>query len=117
MAVGCARESQSVTLDAIGPEIFTFEEFVRVLASKLRPGVKLVHLPPAFGIALGRILGLAVGDVILTRAELQGLMDGMLTSGQAPNGRTRFTEWLEEHRDEVGMSYSLELGRHFHWRP
>jgi len=116
IAVRCARESQSVTLDAIGPEIFTFEEFVRVLASKLKPGVKLVHLPPAFGIALGRLLGLAVGDVILTRAELQGLMDSMLTSGQAPNAPTRFTEWLEEHREEVGRSYSSELGRHFHWR-
>jgi len=87
---------------------------VRLLASRLKPGVKLVHLPPAFGIALGRVLGLAVGDVILTSAELRGLMDGMLTSEQAPNGSTRFTEWLEEHREEVGMSYSSELGRHFH---
>ena len=34
----------------------------------------------------------AVRDVILTRDELRGLMDGMLTSGQALNGQTRFSE-------------------------
>jgi nucleoside-diphosphate-sugar epimerase len=28
-------------LDAIGPEAFTFEEFVRVLAARVKPGVKL----------------------------------------------------------------------------
>jgi NADH dehydrogenase len=116
IAVGCAREPRSVTLDAIGPERFTFEEFVRVLASKVKPGVKLVHLPPACAIALGRIVGQVLGDVVLTRAELQGLMDGMLTSSQAPNAPTRFTDWIEEHRNEVGMSYSSELGRHFRWR-
>lgn len=116
IAIGCARESQSVVLDAIGPETFTFEEFVRLLASKLKPGVKLVHLPPAFAIALGRIIGQALGDVILTRAELEGLMDGMLTSKQAPNAPTRFTDWIEGHKGEVGMSYASELGRHFHWR-
>jgi uncharacterized protein YbjT (DUF2867 family) len=116
IAIGCARESESVTLDAVGPETFTFEEFVRVLGSKLKPGVKLVHLPPACAIVLGRVIGQAVGDVILTRAELEGLMDGMLTSKQAPNAPTRFTNWIEEHRSEVGMSYSSELGRHFRWR-
>ena len=116
IAVACARDSHSVTLDAIGPEVFTFEEFVRLLALKIKPGVKFVHLPPAIAIALGHIVGLAVRDVILTRAEMQGLMDGMLISRQAPNGTTRFTEWLEEHRDEVGAAYSSELGRHFQWR-
>jgi uncharacterized protein YbjT (DUF2867 family) len=116
IAVACARDSQSVTIDAIGPEVFTFEEFVRLLASKIKPQVKLVHLPPAVGVALGQIVGLAVRDVILTRDEMQGLMDGMLTSRQPPNGTTRFTEWLEEHRDEVGASYSSELARHFHWK-
>jgi len=114
--IGLMLKASSVTLDAIGPETFTFEGFLRLLASKLKPDVKLVHLPPALGIALGRIVGLAVGDVLLTKAELQGLMDGMLTSSQAPNGRTRFTDWLEQHRDSVGTTYASELGRHFHWR-
>ena len=100
-------------VDAIGPETFTFEEFVRAIAARIRPSVKLVRMPPAIGIALGRAIGLVVRDVLLTREELQGLMDGLLTSQQAPNGPTRFAEWLELHRVDVGLAYVSELARHF----
>lgn len=116
IAVGCARNSASEVVDAIGPDSFTFEEFVRAISAKIKPGVKLIRMPPAVGIALGRVIGLAVRDVLLTRDELRGLMDGLLTSAQAPNGPTRFTEWCEQHGDEIGSAYSSELGRHFRWR-
>ncbi len=116
IAVACARESKLTVLDAIGPEAFTFEEFVRLLAAKIKPSVKVVHLPPVIGISLGHAIGRAVRDVILTKAELQGLMDGMLTSSQAPNGTTRFTDWLEAHKEEIGSTYASELGRHFRWQ-
>ncbi|MBI2359127.1 MAG: NAD(P)H-binding protein [Deltaproteobacteria bacterium] len=113
IAVACASDSKSIVLDAVGPETFTFKEFVKLISARIKPSVKLVHVAPAIGVALGQAIGLAVRDVILTRDELRGLMEGMLTSGQAPNGLTRFTEWLEMHKDEVGCSYSSELGRHF----
>ena len=116
IAVACARNSTSVPLDAIGPETFTFAEFVRLISKRIKPGVKLVRMPPAIGIALGQAIGLAVRDVILTKDELRGLMDGLLTSEQAPNGPTRFSDWLERQRDEIGLAYSSELGRHFRWR-
>jgi len=116
IAVAGAREPESAILDAIGPDTFTFEELVRLMVSCLRPGVKLVHVPPSLGIALGEIVGLALRDVVLTRDELQGLMASLLTSDQAPNGSTRFSTWLESNRDEVGREYASELGRHFRWR-
>jgi uncharacterized protein YbjT (DUF2867 family) len=116
IAVTCAGDSRPTVIDAVGPESFRFGEFLKLLAAKIRPGVKLVHLPPAIGIALGQLIGLAMRDVLLTKAELRGLMDGMLTSGQPANGSTRFSEWLEEHKGEVGSSYTSELGRHFRWR-
>lgn len=117
IAVSCGRAQQDVILDAIGPEDFTFEEFVRLVSAKIKPGVKLVHMPPAIGIALGRVIGFAVRDVILTRDELQGLMEGMLISAQAPNGATAFSEWLDRHKEEIGAAYSSELGRHFRAGP
>lgn len=113
IAVAYARDPKSVIQDVIGPETFTFEEFVRLVSGKIKPGVKLIHIPPTIGIRLGQVIGLAVRDVILTRDELRGLMDGMLTSGQAPNGHTRFSEWFELHKDEIGSAYSSELRRHF----
>lgn len=116
IAVACARDQESVVLDVIGPEAFTFEEFVRLVSAKIKPGANLVHMAPSIGIGLGQVIGLAVRDVILTKDELRGLMEGMLTSGQAPNGSTRFSEWLELHKDEIGSAYSSELRRHFRSR-
>lgn len=116
IAVAFARDSTPVALDAIGPDTFTFEEFVRVISAKIRPSVRLVRIPPTIGIALGQAIGLGVRDVILTRDELRGLMDSLLTSDQAPNGPTRFTDWLELHGDGIGLAYSSELERHFRWR-
>jgi uncharacterized protein YbjT (DUF2867 family) len=113
IAVACSRDSRATVTDAVGPDVFTFEEFVRVIAARIKPGARLVHVPPAVGIAAGRLIGLALRDVILTGAELRGLMDGLLTSVEPPKGTTRFTDWLDTHGDALGLAYASELGRHF----
>ncbi|MCC7352732.1 MAG: NAD(P)H-binding protein [Anaerolineae bacterium] len=113
IAVASAKEQRSTTLDAIGPEVYTFRDFVRLIAWKIKPKVRLIHVPPTIGLALGRLIGLAVRDIILTRGELRGLMDNLLTSDQSPNGTTRFSEWLESSKNGLGRAYSSELGRHF----
>jgi NADH dehydrogenase len=113
IAVSSAAEPGSISLDAVGPEVYTFEEMVGLMASRIKPGVRLVHLAPSTGIFLGQLLGLGLGDIILTRDELQGLMDELLTSEQTPNGASRFSEWLEANKERIGRSYSSEIGRHF----
>jgi len=115
IAVASAAGEGQTVVDAIGPEDFTFLEFVQLIAARIKTSLRLIHVPPAAGIALGELIGLAVGDVILTRDELQGLMNGMLTSTQTPNGVTRFSDWLADHRNEVGMAYTSEFARHFRY--
>ena len=95
IAVECAQKNTSETLDAIGPEAFTYKEMLRVMASVLNRNVKFIHVRPNVGIFLGKIIGLFVDDVLLTKDELQGLMANKLTSQQVPNGKTKFTEWLK----------------------
>jgi uncharacterized protein YbjT (DUF2867 family) len=116
IAVASAGEPGDVTLDAIGPETFSFEGLVKLIAERVKPGVALVHIPPSMGILLGQLIGLALGDIILTKDELQGLMQELLTSEQAPNGTTRFSDWLESNGNELGSAYSSEIRRHFKWR-
>lgn len=113
IAVASATARESGAIDAIGPETFTFKDLVQLIASTIKPNVRLVHVPPWLGIALGRVIGVSVRDVILTRDELEGLMDNKLTSIQAPNGPTLFSNWLEANKDTVGTSYSSELAKHF----
>jgi uncharacterized protein YbjT (DUF2867 family) len=109
--------ASSDTVDAIGPEIYTYEELVRTMASTIGKDVIFIHIPPWLSIILGRIIGAFLKDVILTKNELRGLMDEYLTSSENPNGPTLFSTWLEENKEAVGTRYSSELARHFRWSP
>jgi NADH dehydrogenase len=113
IAVEAGRSEGSATIDAIGPEAFTYEAFLRLIARELNRKVALVHLSPSAGIMLGKLIGLLVGDVVLTKDELRGLMLNKLTSNQNPNGKTLFSVWLRNNRDSVGSGYTSELKRHF----
>ncbi len=117
IAVEAAEQPSPWTIDAAGPEIFTFEALIAQLAAQIRPGVRLIHVPPWLGLAAGRVVGEAVGDVILTRDELRGLMDELLLSEGTPLGSTSFSAWLQAHARELGGNYASELRRHFAWKP
>lgn len=117
IAVEQASASGNVTIDAIGPDSFTFEEMVRLMAKEMGRKPRFVHLPPSAGLLAGRVISLAKRDVLLTKDELAGLMEEYLTSRQAPNGRTRFGDWLRANSRTVGRRYTSELARHFRWTP
>jgi NADH dehydrogenase len=111
-----AREATSSTIDAIGPETYTYRAFVAHIASTLDRRSRLFQVPPQVVIGFGRLAGLWVRDVILTSNELKGLMAEYLTSDQPPNGPTRFSDWLKANRETIGTSYTSELERHFRWK-
>lgn len=117
IATESATHKSSTILDAIGQESYSFKEFVELIASKVKPYARLWHVPPRVGITLGQLIGFGFRDRLLTRDELQGLMDGMLTSNQSPNGSTCFSDWLEVNRKTIGTRYSSELDRHYRWTP
>jgi NADH dehydrogenase len=71
----------------------------------------VVSIPPGLGVALGRLIGAIVGDIVITRDEVAGLMQNLLVTSSPPAGRTRLSEWARRHRDELGRRYSSELAR------
>lgn len=109
------QETGDRVIDAVGPETYTYERMVRMMGSHLKPELRYMHMPPWLAVGLGKIIGLAVRDVILTRDEAQGLMEERLTSSQPPNGSTKFSDWFASHKDQIGRSYASELKRHFYW--
>jgi uncharacterized protein YbjT (DUF2867 family) len=113
IAVGSADSKDGMVVDAVGPEIFAYRDFVRLIAAAVRPWIPLVPMPPALGIAFGRMIGRLLGDVLLTADELRGLMENRLVSDRTPNGKTVFSEWLRENRGTVGIKYASEIGRHY----
>jgi NADH dehydrogenase len=111
LAVAQGAEQANGTIDAIGPETFTYRGLVRELAKILGLRRAIVSVPPRIGFATAWLLGKIVADVVITRDEIAGLMQGLLATDSAPAGQTRLTDWAREHSDTLGRRYATELGR------
>ncbi len=115
-AVEAGALSGNSVADAVGPETFTFDELLRLLASAMHVRARLMHVPPSVGLALTQTVGRLMWDVALTRDEVVGLMAGLLTSKAAPTGTTELSEWLAVNADGLGRRYVSELRRNFRLR-
>ena len=113
LAVHSAEREGNLVLDAVGPEIFTFNQLVELIAGVIHSKAKIAHLPPRLVLLLSWVIGYMVRDIVLTKEEIDGLLENLLVSAQAPMGKTRFSEWLERNAAIVGTRYSSELSRHF----
>jgi uncharacterized protein YbjT (DUF2867 family) len=113
IAIQAGQSDKNLTLDVVGPEIFTFDELVGLIAQASGSRARLIHLPPGLALALSRLVGLAVGDVVLTRDELAGLSAGLLVSSLPSTGQTKFSEWVMENAPNLGKEYASEIGRHY----
>lgn len=109
VAQGVARGDR--TIDAIGPETYRYRELVRELARILGVRRPIVSVPPPLGYAAGWLLGKLLGDVVITRDEVEGLMQGLLATGSEPAGGTKLSTWAREHAATLGRRYATELGR------
>lgn len=116
ICVAISREPGSQIIDAAGPEVFSYEDFLGLIARELAREIYFVKTSPTLGILLGKLIGVFVKDVVLTRDELRGLMENKLTSRDEPHGTTLFSEWLRKNKDTIGCGYTSELRRHFYWK-
>lgn len=111
--VDLGQSEENVTQDAGGPEVFSYDELVRLLARALRRKPRLVHVPPAAALVAAKLLGAIKRDVLLSRNELRGLMASLLTYEPAPQAKVRPSVYLREHADEVGRRHASEVDRHY----
>ncbi|MYC38202.1 MAG: NAD(P)H-binding protein [Chloroflexi bacterium] len=111
LAVESGSRADSFVANAGGPDTFTFEELLRLLASAVGARVRLVHTPPFLGFALTKLVGLLLRDVGLTRDEVDGLMAGLLKSGARSTGTTRLGDWLADNGSVLGQRYVSESRR------
>ena len=111
LAVEQGESEENCIIDAIGPETFTYRELVAQIGQIIGRQRPIVSVPPWFGYAVGAVLGKIVGDVIITREEIEGLMGDLLYVDSLPAGDTRLTEWAKAHADTLGRRYASELAR------
>ena len=99
--------------DAVGPETYTFEELVRLIAKELGRRARVVHVPTPIAYLATCVAGWLVGDVVLTWEEYKGLMAGLLAPEAPSSGETRLSHWLAANRELVGKHYASEVARHY----
>jgi NADH dehydrogenase len=113
LAVEAVYRKDNYTIDAVGPDIFTFKEMVELIGEKVGAKRLLIPVPPSLALLASQFLSLFLGDVLLTREEVDGLMANLLVSKEPPTGKTHLADWLDAHKERVGAGYASELKRHF----
>lgn len=113
LAMQLGNEAETRTVDAVGPETYTFTALVERIAQAVGRHPKLVHISPDVGVALGRIGNIVTRDVLITRDEIRGLMADLLVSHAPPTAPTALGAWLDAHHTTLGVHYVSEVQRHF----
>jgi len=114
IAIWAAEQTDNMTLDAAGPDTMTYAELIEGIAIAVGRRPHLVVMPPRLTMLAADILSRYMKDVMLTRQELQGLMEELLVSHEKARGTRRIDNWLLTNADLVGRTYASELDRH--WR-
>ncbi len=113
LMVDAGGQEASTMCDAVGPETFTFEELVRLIAAEVSKPVRIVRVPALVAYLCTRLTGLMMRDVVLTWEEYKGLMSNLLAPQGPHTGETRLTQWLSENREQIGRHYASEVARHY----
>ena len=113
VVVDMVRSPEDRVFDVAGPDTFTFLDLLKVVSKGVGVSRRLVCVPPDIALAASGMVGLFKRDMMLTRAEVQGLSANLLISGENPRGWTRLEEWLASAGGNVGLVYASEMDRHY----
>jgi uncharacterized protein YbjT (DUF2867 family) len=111
LVVKYGQNNENIILDAIGPESYTYREWVEKIGRIIGKSRPVLPMPPRLAFLAGWIIGKFTKDVMITWPEVQGLMDGLLYVDSPPTGQTKLTTWAEKHAESLGRHYASELNR------
>jgi uncharacterized protein YbjT (DUF2867 family) len=111
IAVTAGESDDNVIINCIGPETFTYRNLVETMGTALGKKRPVISISPKMGLFIAKIIGIIMGDVLITREEIDGLMSDLLYVDVKPSGWTKLTEWLLSNADTLGKHYANELIR------
>lgn len=100
-----------VIIDAVGPEAYAYVDLVREIGAAIAKPRPIIAVPPGLGYAVAWGLGKLVGDVMLTRDEIKGLMADLLWTPAPAAGATKLSEWARANASTLGRRYASEVAR------
>jgi len=99
-------------VDVGGPKTYEYLQFVRLLRTAVGSRPVIARMPAPVVLAMGRLIGRVLRDVVVTRDELHALTGGTLASPAEPIGRLNFETWLDEHGPDQGRRWIRRQTRH-----
>ena len=112
LAVEQGESRENTLVQAVGPEDFTYMELARTINDLLRLKRPILHTAPWFAYMVSWLAGKFLGDVVITREEIEGLASDLLHApGAEPPATTRLTDWVRDNADSLGKRYASELAR------
>ncbi len=114
LCVRLATTDERLIVDAGGPETYTFADFVTLIGEVVGSPARIVRLDPRIVLPIARVLGWLMRDVLVTRQELEEMMDEVMVSPDPPLGQVRFSAWVRDQAEWLGRRYAHELNRN--WR-
>jgi uncharacterized protein YbjT (DUF2867 family) len=105
--------SDSVLVDAVGPQSLTFRELVVAVRAAVGSRAVILPVPGPLVPALSGALGIVLRDVLLTREEYEAMAAGLADSDAPSTGEVVFTDWVVQHGPRLGLRYANELDLHF----
>ena len=113
LAVGLGHGLDEVVVDAAGPERLAFREMVAAVRDAVGSHARLIPMPYGLALAVSRLAGIVLRDVVLTPDEIQALTAGLLVARGQATGSTVFSDWVAANGSSLGRRYTSELARNY----
>ena len=107
------ESSDEAEVDAAGPDVLTFRDYVHLVARACGVRRLLPGTPNWAALGALRVFERIFGDIVLTREELLGLEQELLLSHEPALGRDSVSGWLMNHGETLGRQYIHDIDRHF----
>ncbi len=111
--VDAAEGNDNQQIDAAGPEIMSFRDYLLLLQRACGLSRWMLSVPGWLSLLCLKPVELLLRDIVLTKEELLGLKQELLVSKKAPLGTASVEEWLMQHGTTMGRTYVNDLRRHF----
>ena len=109
IAVEQGALNENVVLDVAGPEKFSYYDYVKLISQSMGLRRAIIPVPPIVAWVVGKVVGIIVSDRVITRAEIRGLMNGLMASDDKPLGVVKFSEWIQENGTKLGLKYQNDM--------
>lgn len=113
LCVDLGAGTDSLVVDAVGPQSLTFRELVDAVRTAVGSHAVVVPVPAPLLSGLSAALSVVLRDRLLTQEEYRAMEEGLADSDAPATGKVVFTDWVAEHGPELGRRYANELERHF----